>query len=166
MAKSYKPIPRRSAVQAERFWRKVDRTRVDGCWPWNGAVFRLRGAPRGQARINGTLFYASRVAYFVATGVDPGERLVCHTCDNPLCVNPNHLFLGSHNDNIADMVRKGRGSGPFGRGEASNSHKLTDEMVRAIRRACGTRREIAERFGVSQPTVSGVVNRVRWSHVA
>jgi len=166
MPKSYKPIPLRSAAQAKRFWQKADCTGADGCWRWNGAVFRLRGESRGQVRINGTLFYAPRVAHFIASGIDPGEHLVCHTCDNPLCVNPRHLFLGNHGDNMADMVRKGRGSGPNGKGEASNGHKLTDATVRLIRAACGSQRDVAERFGVSQATVSRVVTRASWSHVA
>jgi hypothetical protein len=90
-----------------RFWEKVEKT--GGCWRWTGGtnnkgygIFCWKG--KGQNRMEG----AHRVSYFLAHGVWPGEKLVCHTCDNPSCVRPEHLFLGTNSENLRDMVSKGR----------------------------------------------------------
>lgn len=88
-------------------------------------------------------------------------KLVCHTCDTPACVNPNHLFVGVPLDNVRDMIAKDRNS----RGERNMRAKLTPAEVRAIRTASGLQREIAARFGITQGCVSSIKSRSKWKHL-
>lgn len=90
---------------AERFWPLVDKTDEDSCWIYNGS--RLK-AGYGQFYIAKRGFVATHLSWYLTRGTMP-QQLVLHKCDNPPCVNPNHLFEGSHQDNVNDMMRKGRG---------------------------------------------------------
>lgn len=117
-----------------------------GCWLWEGAC-----TPEGY----GTLSFknktvsAHRLSYAIHNE-HPGEMCVCHRCDTPMCVNPNHLFLGTHKDNARDKIKKGRGC----IGEDHGSAKLSVREVRAIKSATGSQRAIAKRSGISQSNVS------------
>lgn len=95
----------RPTNRPEDLWKYVAVGAPDECWPWTAAT-RRRGY--GIFTVNRRNFVAHRLAFQVATGIDPGELLVCHTCDNPPCCNPAHLFLGTNSDNMRDMVAKGR----------------------------------------------------------
>lgn len=151
-----RPIRRRPA--SERFDEKVDRRDRDGCWEWTGCRSR-----KGYGRFNaGRPGLAHRFAYERENGPIPPGLLVCHRCDNPSCVNPAHLFLGTPADNSADMVRKGRS--PRSPGERSGKCRLTDRQVEIIRwrAACGTPlNEIADEFGVHPSYVSRLVRHER-----
>jgi hypothetical protein len=83
----------------------VDKKGVDECWPWKG--YKQKSG-HGQFRVNRQTTYAHRFAYFLANPSFDQDLCVCHKCDNPECVNPNHMFVGTHNDNTQDMIRKGR----------------------------------------------------------
>jgi hypothetical protein len=103
---------------------------------------------------------AHRVSYFLATGIDPAEKVVCHTCDNPICVNPAHLFAGTRLDNNRDMFRKGRGrprGGVYPKGENHHAAKGSDaDVLRAIDLRRSGRvpvKALAAQFGVSLPTM-------------
>lgn len=137
---------------ADRFWAKVDRSAgPDGCWPWTGARGR-RGY--GQLKWNGKDARAPRVVYALTFGPIPDGMLVCHTCDNPPCVNPAHLFLGTNADNLADARAKDR-----------LGQRLTLQVVAAIRRdhAAGAGvRALGRTYGIHYSTVSRVVRGLLW----
>jgi len=138
----------------------------DECWPWLAA---RKEKGYGQFAWQGRNVKAHRLAYELAVGpIPPGPgyhgMCVCHTCDNPGCCNPSHLFIGTVQDNLRDMRQKGRGfipaptgGGPIG--ERSGTCKLTDEDVREIRASRGyLRRELAAIYGVSAPHISNILN--------
>lgn len=153
------------------FWSRAD-TSNTGCWEWQ------RGRNKnGYGRFMGS--YAHRIAYRLAHGlIAPGMK-VCHTCDNPPCVNPAHLFLGTDKDNMADCRRKGRFRKPptgvtvsparRARGERVGGSRLTANVVAEIRRAHpawgGTQAELAAQFGVSQTTIWNIIHRHTWCHI-
>lgn len=103
-----KPLPFMGEPQIARFHRK--HSTGEGCWEWQGATRRGYGV----FSLNGVDFVASRVALAIATGFDPGDKIACHSCDNPSCVNPHHLWEGSDLDNVRDMLTKGRGKFQIG----------------------------------------------------
>lgn len=140
-----------------RFMANVE-VRPGECWLWQASTV---AGGYGQIRILGEYYRATRVAYEMFCGpIGPG-RMVCHTCDTPQCVNPQHLWLGSAKDNGRDAARKGRTV----RGSRVNTAKLTERDVVAIRAAGGTQAAIAARFGVSRSLVGQIRAGVVWKHV-
>jgi hypothetical protein len=129
------------------------------CWEWRGARTQNYGVM--QADKNSRL--AHRVSYTLFVGPIPKGMSVCHKCDNPPCVNPLHLFAGTHADNMADMREKGRARGLVG--VEHHSAKLNDESAMAIYESAGTQHEIARRFNVSRETVSGIKTKRYWRHI-
>ena len=147
------------------FWNKVEVRGPDECWQWQAASttrgYRIytRGKP-GKRRV-----YAHRYVYELLVGPIPDGMFCMHKCDNPSCVNPNHLTVGTCSDNLRDMVIKGRSS----RGERRWCAKLTAETVRQIRKryAIGNVSFIAlaAEYGVSTSAVQLAVGRKTWKHV-
>lgn len=115
----------------------------------------------GQIRQDGKTAYAHRVAYELKNGPIGNGLFVLHSCDNRKCVNPDHLSLGTFDDNMADMVGKLRQA----HGQKNGHAKLKPEQVREIRAAIGTHREIAARYGVTQSLVSMIRSGRIWKHV-
>lgn len=149
----------RSVEARFRFY--ADRRGPDECWPWVG---QRSANGYGYLSVGGRKVVASRVCWELVHGPIPVGLHVCHRCDNPPCVNPGHLFLGTPRDNSEDMRRKGRGSPPpVRRGAANSKTKLSDEQVAAIRRrwAAGgiTKTALASQFGVHRSRVFQLVNR-------
>lgn len=142
---------------------------------WRGGT--CKGYGTFVARALGGSFRAHRFAYALAHGPIPEGLHVLHRCDNPPCCNPDHLFLGTHADNVADMIAKGRNakgerSGArrhpesVARGEKNGHAKLTAAQVAEIRatpRKIGTQHALALRFGVSDATISMIVNGKVWA---
>lgn len=146
---------------AERFWRLV--AKGDGCWTWLGTK-TCGGYGKihvsGEARQSRRSAWAHRVSWELANGPIPGGLFVCHQCDNPSCVRPDHLFLGTNDDNMQDAKRKGRNA----KGERHGMAKLSDEDVREIRRrsaAGDTAAALGARFGVHPPAISRVLTGQR-----
>lgn len=138
----------------------------DGCWDWCGNV----PDGRGRATINGLTELASRFTFKLWIGEIPDGMLVCHHCDNPLCVRPDHLFLGTHKDNSQDMANKGRSAlqryPDLTLGERNPSAKLTWDEVSAIRseRPGGGRiKALAEKYGVSLVAIEKIRSNKTWT---
>lgn len=93
--------------------------KTESCWNWTGA---LNHNGYGHVRVKGKTYRVHRFIYQLLSGEIPKGKLVCHRCDNRKCINPDHLFLGSHNENMADMIRKGRRSTAPVRGRARQTH--------------------------------------------
>lgn len=129
-----------------------------GCWEFTGYV-AADGYPRIYARGRGASL-AHRVAWEVAYGPIPEGLLVCHRCDNPVCVRPDHLFLGTAAENSRDMATKNRAARPAG--ERNPRARLTWAQVREIRAADGPSSRLAERYGVATTTVTDIRNGRRW----
>lgn len=156
------PLPSPS----ERFWNQVDKGRGEtSCWLWIGHQDKF-----GYGRFTVTSedgqkhLRAHRYSYEMAYG-KIGEGLnVCHKCDNPPCVNPAHLFLGTHQDNVKDKIQKGRQA----RGERNNHAKLTTDQVIAIRealRAGIAGHKLAITYGISPYVISSIKRRKTWRHI-
>lgn len=139
-----------------RFTKHVEKT--DSCWWWRGA--KKRGT-YGQLSVNGKMMYAHRAAWFLAHGQWP-EQFVCHTCDNRACVNPDHLFLGTHEENMADARSKNR----IHPGEAHGMAKLSLDQVREVRHLIADgvpQRRIAREMACSQAGISAIATGRNWA---
>lgn len=160
-----------------RFWRRVDKSA--DCWVWTGCVDN-RGYGQISTGKTGKHIKTHRLAWELENGSIPEGLCVCHKCDNPPCVRPDHLFLGSKADNNRDMKRKGRQA--FGdrapsrrnperypRGTGHHYAKLNESIVRDIRsryrQGQATEFALAHEYGVSVGCVSGIVNRKSWKHI-
>jgi hypothetical protein len=152
----------------ERFWKYV--TKTDTCWLWTGKGRQHFGyGVINSGGKNGKIERAHRVSWAIHKGPIPDNLCVCHHCDNPLCVNPDHLFLGTRTDNNRDMNRKGRyDRTKRPKGERHGMSKLTPEKVRAIiaeREGGKLLREIASRYGISPQQVHRISKKKSWKHL-
>ena len=131
----------------KRFWGYVNIQGRDECWEWTGSD---AGRGYGKFSIKHVTYLAHRISWMLSNGSIPKGFHVCHSCDVPLCVNPKHLFLGTHRDNMADMVSKGRSA----QGESQGASKLTDSLVSQILSEHDSggvsQRKLAKKYGVSQ----------------
>ncbi len=151
-----------------RFWAKVRKNANDGgCWEWTGSH---DDKGYGTFKVGKRVRRPHRMVLEAKLGctLDP-EVFACHTCDNPPCLNPDHLWAGTAQDNMRDCARKGRaGAGPGNaqaRGEDAGNVTLTEEDVRAIRASTGTTEQVAACFGIGQSNVSKIRLRRTWKHV-
>ena len=174
-----------SPKDEDRFWAKVDKSGgPDACWLWMASRNR-KGY--GGFRIGRRIFKTHRIAWTLANGSIPHDGshngiCACHRCDNPSCVNPAHLFLGTNAQNNKDKESKGRGNPARGdkngarihpermlRGEAQTNSKLKTEQAIGIRALYDTGRftqkELADTFNVSRTLISFIINRKAWRHI-
>jgi hypothetical protein len=141
-------------AQIQRFKEKFQ-VDENGCWIWKAAVGGAK-SPRPQIRINGTCLYATRVAWEIYKGDLPAGFLVLHDCDNNLCVNPKHLWLGTQKQNMRDASSKGR------LGKATINESIAN-WIRRLRQQGKTIGQIATETGIAAGTVSNVLSGQRWA---
>lgn len=159
----------------DRFWAKVDVRQPDECWVWTAG---RQPNGYGQFRLNGRSLGAHRLLWRMEHGPIPAGLYVCHHCDNPPCVNPNHLYLGTPSRNTADAYARGRITPATGERHGSRTHpealvrgsavrgaKLTEAQAREILASSEGQRVLAKRFGVDHATVSSIKCRVNWKHL-
>mgnify|MGYP001560408325 CR=1 FL=1 len=156
----------RPTPAASRFWNMVRRAEgTNECWLWTGAIRQAFGY--GMFSIaKGQNISTHRYSWELHFGAIPHGLEVLHKCDNPRCVNPDHLFLGTQKDNIQDAKAKGRLKAPVG--IINGQSKLTEDEVRRIKILRGQRiplKTIAMRFGVSIALVSMIASGKRWPHI-
>jgi hypothetical protein len=139
---------------------------TEDCWLWSGAK---DGGGYGMISIGGRMFKTHRLVWEIANGTIPKGLQVCHSCDNPSCCNPDHLFLGTHRDNMQDKVRKGRPNGGGGwekiRGEGNGSAKLTQSQIdemRILHSQGISERKLATKFGISKSQAHRIIARQSW----
>lgn len=165
MARTHRTIPLLSIHDIQRFWEKVRRGGEDDCWVWMACQI---SAGYGQFGMGRRTYLAPRISYQIAHGVCPTDKCVLHHCDNPPCVNPAHLFLGTDADNCRDRIAKGR-TVQY-RGTMMGTTKLSESVVAEIRTryAAGnvSWRQLAAEYGVSHTTIGSAIRGVWWQHVA
>jgi hypothetical protein len=147
----------------DRFHKYTGEITPSGCIPWTGSTDR-----KGYGKFclpDGKMVIAPRASWELANGPIPDGLFVCHKCDNPICVNIDHLFLGTPKDNTMDAKSKGR----LNHGEKCHLSKLTSDKVLEIRNLHGTGKytqaKIAEMFNVSVPNINLIVKRISWNHI-
>lgn len=142
----------------------IDKAVVNnGCWEWSGWK---NDFGYGKLRIKNSAYLAHRVFYSYFVGeITDARPCVLHKCDNPACVNPNHLFPGTHAENMADMKNKGRARSGAYKGQQHPNKKLTDEQAREIILDSRSQRVIAKEYGVCQQNISNIKNRKSWGHL-
>lgn len=159
-----------SRKDLKRFTDKIMINAQSGCWEWTAAV---GGAGYGKMQWHGRLEIAPRIAYQIVHGAIPSGLHICHRCDNPLCVRPDHLFAGTRSDNMRDCRSKGRMKGIITsesvRGEHNTKAKMTDAQVVALRadRSAGlSLSALARKYGISKSMVKFIVDGKNWRHVS
>lgn len=154
----------RLARDLTRFWERVKVLGIDDCWEWTGATETFG---YGRFYFCGRTQTAQRVSWQLTNGPIPVGMCALHKCDNPPCVNPNHLFLGSKTDNAADRQSKGRTRCAIGEAQGSSKLKTSEiEQIKRLRKTGLLQRDIAKRFNVSRSLVGMIVNGKRWSHLS
>lgn len=156
---------------AQRFERHYIPEPNSGCWLWEGVIAAGYGKFRMSTNPLDPSWGAHRASWTFNRGEIPKGMMVCHRCDNRLCVNPDHLFLGTASDNMRDAARKGRMNWKnpkrpsLPRGEAHHQAKLKESDIIAIRRSDKMGIELAAEYGVAPITISRIRRGIIWSHI-
>lgn len=145
----------------QRFFSKFDK--CEGCWEWKGIIAKVG---YGIFSIKGKPIYAHRYSYEKFKGKIPKGMLICHTCDNPKCINPDHLFTGTYQDNTDDMIEKKRSRNL--RGSDCPHSKLNEKIVLKLREDYSKGKSIKDmaiEFHVSVSAITHAVKKIKWRHV-
>ena len=155
-------VPTRRSVE-ERFWKYVDKlTTPNGCWPWTGSK---DSHGYGHFWLNDRLVLAQKVAWELVNGPMPKGKQGLHTCDNPPCARPDHVFPGTRKDNMQDMIRKGRKA----LGEKTNRTPFSTSFVLQLRKEYeeGARqKDLVKKYNLLSGTLNRLLRGARWAHVA
>lgn len=146
----------------ERLMEKIT-IRETGCWEWTGCLRGSKTHRYGVLYFNGKHEGAHRASYVIFKGEIHEGMNVLHRCDNPKCVNPEHLFLGDDSTNMSDMTAKGRH--PYPLGETHHRAKLTNDQVRSIRDSIQSHQQLARAYGVTKRTIINVRQRKVYASV-
>jgi hypothetical protein len=154
-------VPVKPVSPITRFWPKVRIDAWEGCWIWTALKSRdgyglFSSGPRVEGSVR-----AHRFAYSFFVGPIPDGSLICHKCDVRVCVNPDHLFVGTPRDNMLDKIQKGRANAP--RGTRASTNKLTEDQARSVLSSVEAAKPLAARLGVSQGTIYDIRNRRNWA---
>lgn len=152
------PLPRNMPIKERLALRSV--AQPNGCIIFTG---NLNPAGYGRLWVKGRIYYPHRLSYMVNIGPIPAGMCVCHRCDSPPCINPAHLFLGTHADNAADMIQKGRA--PYRPDIRQISAKLSKSQAIAIKNDSRSYRQIANDYGISKSLVHGIKSGRNWNHI-
>jgi hypothetical protein len=148
----------------EKFWLFVNKNANNGCWEWTGKLYRNG---YGNFQFKGISYLAHRISYKLEYGQIENNLFALHKCDNRKCINPEHLFLGTHIDNMKDMTNKNR-QADF-KGVQKYNSKLNDDAVIYIRNNYipfkNMAKDLAEKYGVSTQIIYNVANGNIWKHV-
>lgn len=147
-------------TMTERFFKYVNKT--DGCWLWTGKKHRQG---YGEMWVKGKPMLTHRISWLIHHGFLPLTGMVLHHCDNPPCVNPEHLYLGDHRQNMDDMMTRDRSNPPHLFGEANPGAKITADIVREIRRSKEPPRYFVEKYGITRSNVWYIRTYKSWQHV-
>lgn len=149
----------------KRFWNKVIKNGPYGCWEWTAST--VKGY--GRFRLNKKIILAHRFSFELFFKTSPKNKYVLHICDNPICVNPKHLYLGTHQDNMDDKKRRGRGATSYRKGEFHPRSKFSNKDVIRIRKLYSSgkylQQELAEKFQVQRRAIGRVIDGSRWGHI-
>lgn len=162
-------MPGSPAHPVTRFLTLVDKASItrDGCWIWTGAN---KGNGYGSFNVGGQNMPAHRASFLLFSGKDIGGKDVCHRCDNRACVNPDHLFLGTRAENMADCKAKGRTARgdmlPDRRGQNGSASKLTWTDVRQIRGSTAPSKVLAAKFGVGPDNINRIRRNDTWREIS
>ena len=147
----------------KRFWGKVSVKGPDECWEWKAG--RFKDGYGGVCLHHGKMLRVHRVSWMFYNGPIPKGMLVLHHCDNPICVNPDHLFLGTDADNVADMDKKGRRRNNPCKGEKNGNAKLDEDEIVAIVQSKDSVEELSRKYAISTHHVRQIRQRKSWKHM-
>lgn len=152
----------------QRFWDKVDIKTENECWNWKASTRGHSTHDYGRFYFRKTRIQSHRVAWIISFGEIPIGLKVCHKCDNPKCVNPNHLFLGTQEDNMKDCKKKGRTGQNLTCGTTRYNAKVNDQKVKIIRAMFDngyTNKGLSKMFEIAPSTICDIVKRRTWRHI-